>query len=153
MGLVPLCRLTQQGRQELANNAKANKLSDQVLILEGADDTALDQIAEFRFQPETGLVFCDIEGAEFDVLTPKFLEDFKGATMVVELHDRLMPEGLTLRKELIARLPESAKHSILLGQPTDWRGIPDIEAMSDNDRALICSDGRKVRGEWLIVTY
>lgn len=35
----------------------------------------------------------------------------------------------------------------------EQNGIPVIEALSDNDRALVCSDGRKILGEWLIVNY
>ncbi len=99
------------------------------------------------------LILCDIEGSEFDVLTSKVLCDLEGITLVVELHDRLMPENLSLRQDLIARLPEKAKHEILKSTPANWQGIPEIEAMTDYDLALIAIDGRKILGEWLLVTY
>ena len=145
--------ITEKGRKELVKNATANGLADKIVVLGEANDKAFDQIVELGFNPKQGLVFCDIEGAEFTVLSENFLHDFEGATFIVELHDRLMPEGTALRDALIDRLPKSAKHRIIKGQPPDWQGIPEIEALSDNDRALACSDGRKIIGEWLIVTY
>ena len=88
------------------------------------------------------------------MLSDAFFAWAKGAQLVVELHDRLMGDGsLAPREALIARLPQDAQHRVLKGQPKDWRDIAEIEALSYNDRQLICSDGRKVLGEWLIVTY
>ncbi len=145
--------MTEQGRDAIARNAAENGHTQAVEIRGIADDSAGPQLRELGFQAASGLVLCEIEGAEFSVLSETVLDDIKGAVMVVELHDRLMPEGKALRAALIARLPKEAHHEILMSAPPDWRGIPEIEAMSDNDRALVCSDGRKVLGEWLIVTY
>jgi len=145
--------MTEKGRAELAVNARNNGLSEKVVVRGTADDSAGSILSELQFDPASGLVLCDIEGAEFSVLSEKVLSDLKGATLIVELHDRLMPEGTSLREALVARLPDGAKTTFLKGQPPDWTGIPVIEALSDNDRALVCSDGRKILGEWLIVNY
>ncbi|MCP5073739.1 MAG: hypothetical protein GY947_10655 [Rhodobacteraceae bacterium] len=145
--------MTQKGRDAIAKNAQENDFESTVEIRGIADDTAGPQLRELGFDPAGGLVLCDIEGAEFFVLSEVVLNDIKGAVLVVELHDRLLPEGLALREALIARLPDGAKTEILTSGPPDWRGIPEIEAMTDYDRALVSSDGRKVLGEWLIVTY
>lgn len=145
--------MTDKGRDAVKDNAVQNGVSEKVVICGIADDTVGSQLAELQYKPKTGLLLCDIEGAEFSVLSEKMLNDLKGTTIIIELHDRMMKEGLSLRKALIARLPKGAKHRILTSKPTQWVGITDIEAMSDNDRALICSEGRKVLGEWLIVTY
>ena len=145
--------MTAKGRASIAANARANGQTDAVEIRGIADDTAGPQLRELGFDAAGRLVLCDIEGAEFSVLSQTVLTDLRGAVLVVELHDRLMAQGLALRAALIARLPKDAAHEILTSAPPDWRGIVEIEAMSDNDRALVCSDGRKVLGEWLIVTY
>ena len=145
--------MTEQGRAEIARNARENGLSDKVVVRGTVDDTVGSILAELNFDPTASLVLCDIEGAEFEVLTEKVLSGLKGATLIVELHDRLRPEGLPLRDALVARLPETANAFILKGAPPNWQDIPVIENLSDNDRALVCSDGRKVLGEWLIVTY
>lgn len=72
---------------------------------------------------------------------------------IVELHGKLMKNGENLRQELIERLPDAARHRVLRSSPPNWQGIPEIEEMTDFDRALASIDGRKLLGEWLIVTY
>ena len=145
--------MTEKGRAEIATNAANNGLEDKIIVKGAVDETAGAVLADLAFDPQSALVLCDIEGAEFSVLTAELLSYLKGATLIVELHDRMMPEGLSLREELIARLPEDAQTSLITGEPADWRAVPGIVALSDNDRALVCSDGRRVLGEWLLVTY
>lgn len=142
------------GRTEIAENAAANGLTERVTIKGAVTPGVESDLAALGVVASETLILCDIEGAEFDVLSEAFLAWAEGASLVVELHDRLMGDGsLAPREALIARLPPGAQHRILKGQPKDWRDIPEIEALTDNDRQLICSDGRKVLGEWLIVTY
>lgn len=141
------------GREVVARNAEINGLSDRVLIHGAADDTTGATLAQAGFDPNRALVLCDIDGAEFPVLTEKLLGDLRGATLIIELHDKLITGGETLRQELIDRLPEGAQTRILKSAPPNWRDIPEIEEMTDYDRALASTDGRKLLGEWLIVTY
>lgn len=141
------------GREAVARNGKLNNVADRVVIHGTADDTTGAQLEKDGFVPENALVLCDIEGAEFAVLSPKLLNDLAGATLIVELHDRLMPDGAGMRQALIDRLPTGAKATILKSAPPDWRDMPEIEALNDYDRQLVSTDGRKVLGEWLIVTY
>lgn len=145
--------LTEKGRAAIRRNALENDLVARVEVFGAVDDGVGATLAQHAFDPARTLVVCDIEGAEFSVLTEKLLGDLKGAMLIVELHDRMMTEGLALRSALIGRLPAGARHEILVSQPKDWRGIGAIEALEDNDRALVTSDGRKVLGEWLVVTY
>jgi len=39
---------------------------------------------------------------------------------------------------------------VLKSKPKQWAGISEIEELSENDRALVCSEGRKFLGEWVI---
>ena len=144
---------TEMGRKAIEENARMNGVSDSIIIRGVVDENVGSEIAACDVNLKEALILCDIEGSEFDVLTSKVLCDLEGITLVVELHDRLMPENLSLRQDLIARLPEKAKHEILKSTPANWQGIPEIEAMTDYDRALIAIDGRKILGEWLLVTY
>ena len=145
--------LTEQGRASIGRSARNNGLIQQVEVRGAVDESVGDQLVELRISPTKTLILCDIEGAEFTIFTAKLLSQLAGASLIVELHDRLMPEGLRLREELIKRLPPEAVPKILVSRPKDWRGIESIESLEDNDRALVCSDGRKVLGEWLVVTY
>ncbi len=145
--------MTEKGRAAIVDNALHNNVVEKTVVLGIADDSAITQLTDLDFDPKKALLLCDIEGAEFSVLTAKLLEYLKGAVLIVELHDRLMDEGLTLREDLILRLPKGANHVVLKSGPALWQNIDEIEQLSDNDRALLCSEGRKMLGEWLVVTF
>lgn len=141
------------GREVVARNAESNGFAERVLIHGAADDGTGATLAREGFDPTKALVLCDIDGAEFPVLTEKLLSDLKGATLIVELHDKIIENGLGQRQALIDRLPDGASHFILKSTPPNWVDIPEIEALTDYDRQLVSTDGRKVLGEWLVVTY
>lgn len=146
--------MTQKGRDAVARNAELNKLIDKVEIHGIVDDSILTHLDELGVSPNQTVILCDIEGAEFDVLNAKVLHDLRGAKIIVELHDRLMEGGVALRNALIKRLPDGARYRILRsGEALSYNGIADLECLSDNDRALVLSDGRKVFGEWMVIDY
>ena len=125
-------------------------MSDKVVILGKADEVFGQQLKANNFTVKNALVICDIEGAEFPVLSREVLSALEGAVLIVELHDKIMKDATSMRGELIARLPESYEHKVVGEKPIDWRGIAALEKLSDNDRGLAASEGRKVIGEWLI---
>ena len=143
--------ITESGREAVQKNAGANGVADRVAVLGKADEKLGEHLRTAGFSAEKALVMCDIEGAEFDVLTSEVLAAQSGALLIVELQDVLMPGGTALREALIARLPAGSSPSILKERPADWSGIPELEALGSSDRALIASEGRKMIGEWLIV--
>jgi hypothetical protein len=146
-----ICFETVASRQKaIARYAKLNDLEDDVIVLGTADERIGGQVAQYDFEPRNSLMICDIEGAEFDLLTTSFLNQLLGATMIIELHDRIGGKSLDLREQLISRLPENYEHEILAWRPPNLDGIADFEELSDNDRALATSEGRKTRGEWLL---
>lgn len=146
-----ICFETVRSRQKaIQRYAADNDLDDRVVVLGTADERIGAQIARYDFEPRRSLMICDIEGAEFELLTKRFLEQLIGATMIIELHDRIGGQSLEQRERLISRLPENYEHEILTWQPPDFTGITDFEELSDNDRALATSEGRKSRGEWLL---
>lgn len=152
-GLVKrsICFETFIRRQETIRRLAANNnLADQVIVLGEADERIGEMIAEHNFEPQDSLVICDIEGAEFQLLTPSFLNQLAGSTMVIELHDRVVnPQSQHDRQQLIQRLPAGYQHKLLKWQPACLDGIGDLAELSDNDRALATSEGRKKPGEWL----
>ncbi len=145
--------LTRKGRAAVATNATLNGLSDRVIVRGKADASVARQLGELAADPAEMLILCDIEGAEFDLLTGPLLQTLRGATLIVELHDGRLTGDTTRREALIGRLPEGATASILRADALDFAGIEDLEAMHDLDRALVMSEGRKSFGEWLLVQY
>lgn len=143
--------MTEQERNAVALNAKLNKVHEQTTIRGIADETLLDQLQSENVDFTRAVILCDIEGAEFSVLTREFLTAARGAKIIVELHDRLMDKGLKLRQELISRFPEGSSHRIITADAVSYVGIEPLERMHDLDRSLVLSEGRKVIGEWLVI--
>ena len=141
------------GREIVKANAAKNGVADRIVVHGAADDNAGDVLRAEGFDPSKALLLCDIDGAEFPVLTEKLLGDLKGATMIIELHDRIIENGQGQRQALIDRMPKGAQTRVLKSTPADWRDMPQIEALTDYDRVLVSTDGRKVLGEWLVVTF
>ena len=145
--------LTQTGRDAVHRNATANGLQAQIVLRGKADETLTKQLTELGFVASQSLLLCDIEGAEFEVLTAEALQFLRGTPLIIELHDRFMPQGTALRAALIDRLPDGATWKIMTADTLSFHGIPDLEAMEDSDRGLVLSEGRKRPGEWLVVDY
>lgn len=153
MGERSICfEITESGRAAVRRNAQRNQLSDRVEVLGAADAQLGARLAEVGFRVARSLVLCDIEGGEFTVLTRDVLQALCGATLIIELHDRIHSGKPDRRDALIANLPAGCRYEIIRTTPPDWAGIADIEALSDNDRALVVSEGRRAIGEWLVVT-
>ena len=144
--------MSQEGRMSIIENAELNELSEYILVLGAADSKLGQRLSEANYNPANSLVICDIEGAEFSILTEQTFEYFMGATIIVELHDKILHNNTEARDRLIEYLPDGYSFSVLKSKPVDWSGITAIENLSDNDRALAMSEGRKLIGEWLIAS-
>jgi len=145
--------LTEAGRTSVKANAAQNGVSKDVVIRGAADETLMAQLGEIGIDPQNSVILCDIEGAEFTVFSTEVLAALKGAKIIIELHDTIMPEGAALREALIGRLPTGARTRILRADGVDFAGIKDLDEMHDIDRALVMSEARKWFGEWLVIDY
>lgn len=143
--------MTKQGREAVRLNAERNEVADTTIIRGIADETLLDQLHEENVDFSNAVILCDIEGAEFDVLTSDVLNAVKGAKIIVELHDRLMDGAEELRQALIDRIPTGCTHRLITADAVSFAGIEHLERMHDLDRSLVLSEGRKVIGEWLVI--
>ena len=131
-----------------------NNVSDALVIRGEVNQTVINSFAELNITPSKSVVLCDIEGAEFSVLTKELFSFLRGATFIIELHDKLIKNGTGLREELIEKIPRDANIEIIKQkQASSFEGITDLEELNDNDRALVMSEGRKFFGEWLVVEY
>lgn len=146
--------MTEAGRAAVKRNAAMNNLGADLVLREEVNSDAVKLLEELRVNPFKSVVLCDIEGAEFSALTKELFSFLRGATIIIELHDKLMNDGYGLREKLIEKIPKDAKLDILrYKQIVTFEGIIDLEELNDNDRALVMSEGRKYFGEWLIVEY
>jgi hypothetical protein len=141
---------TEKGQASIKHNAAENGCADKVVVFGSADETLAAKLGEANYNPENSLIICDIEGAEFEVFSKEFFQNVHGATIIVELHDRVQGRPLSLRDDLAALLPSDYSFKFVKSKPVSWDNIQDLEELHDIDRALVTSEGRKMLGEWLI---
>jgi hypothetical protein len=146
--------MTEEGRNAVKRNAKINNIFDALIIKGKVDQDVISSLSQLEINPSRSVVLCDIEGAEFEVLTKEVFTFLHGATIIVELHDKLINNGHGLRDKLFKNIPSDAQTQIISQkQASSFDGISDLEELNDSDRALVMSEGRKFFGEWLVVEY
>jgi SAM-dependent methyltransferase len=104
-----------------------------------------------RYANERGLVLCDIEGAERDLLDPVMAPELSGMDLIVESHECLVPGITAMLRERFA-----ATHTITqiddLGQrPLD--GPPWFTQLSHLDQLLAVWEWRAGPTPWLVMKH
>ena len=61
--------MTEEGREAVKRNAKINNILDALIIKGKVDQNVISSLSELEINPSRSVVLCDIEGAEFEVLT------------------------------------------------------------------------------------
>ncbi len=138
------------GKKYINENAKLNNINKGISIYGRADEQFYKQLPE-NTTKENNLILCDIEGGEFDVFTPDIIQTFNQSTFIIEIHDFKFDDGTMKRQALIEKFNDFDVE-LILSKPKQWSDIPEITSLNDNDRALVCSEGRRVLGEWLLAT-
>ena len=94
------------------------------------------------------VVMVDIEGGEFDLLDEAFFAAFRQSIVFVELHDWFYADGA----ERLARLRERASRTFAITELTtsarDLSAFSELSRLSDDDRWILCSEGRGRRMTW-----
>lgn len=140
-------------RENLRTLAGTLGLADRITVHGKAEHgTITALLAPDGSVPAGAVVVCDIEGAEFDLLTDELLETLAGCHVIVEVHDFLLPPGVEAQSSL-AELKERAArvfqvHEVKDGL-RDMRSIPLLEDWSDADVWSLCMEGRKRMMTWL----
>jgi len=95
------------------------------------------------------LLFCDIEGAEVDLLDPVAVPSLVGYDIIVELHDVFDP---MISQTIVERF--SASHDIMLVSNGSHRSpLPrEIDVLTRHESAAVLSDLRLGRTPWAVMT-
>ena len=80
----------QTGRDSVRQNAELNNLNSGLEIKGRVDSNIVNNLKEYKLNPKKTVILCDIEGAEFTIFTAELLTFLTGATIIIELHDKLM---------------------------------------------------------------
>jgi hypothetical protein len=142
---------SEKGRAVIAKTAQNNGVADKVTILGAAGADFPKVIAELGFKASDCLILCDVEGAEFSIFSGQCLDSLQGAHVIIELHGFLAVNGNVLESNLISHSRRLFVPSIVKTATRDLSSIPELDALRDSDRWLICSEGRPKLMSWLIL--
>lgn len=139
-------------RENVRHIAAAAGVGDRVHVFGAATPLFPRELTAIGVQFSDAVVLCDIEGAEFDVLTRGCLEEIRDAHVIVELHDFQIPNGAGPQayRDLISRASEFFTIREYRTGARDLSGIPMFsDHWTDTDRWLACSEGRAKLMSWL----
>ena len=69
--------------------------------------------------------------------------------LLIELHDFMVNDGDAKKRNLIEMLSEHFSITLLTMGTRDLSPFPELGMLNDNDRWLICSEGRPRHMSWL----
>lgn len=141
--------ISTHGRQVIKKSSEINRVPHSVSV-NGMFDKNFLANAEKQLDLSRSVVLIDIEGDEFSLLGSPLIEQLRNAVVIVELHDFHFADGAALKSALFSRLKV---YFDLTTISTGARELPRsefLDSMSDNERWLLCSEGRARRMEWLI---
>ncbi len=142
---------TEKGRGVIAKTAQDNGVADKVTILGAASADFPKVVADLGCKASDCLVLSDIEGGEFSIFSAQCLADLAGAHIIIELHGFLAVNGNVLESNLISNGRQLFVPSIVKTSTRDLSTIPELDALRNSDRWLICSEGRPKLMSWLIL--
>lgn len=141
--------ISESGRNIVRDTARLNDVSKQIQI-HGAATLPLLQGIALRL-PHPPVLLIDIEGGEFDLITAEFLDLFRHSSIIIEIHEHLVSDGEKRYAALLQHCrPLFSLREIRTG-PRDLSSFPELETLSDDERWLMCSEGRRHLGKWLFL--
>ena len=139
--------IEQKGRSVIRQNSILNGVAKKVIIFGEANKKSLLKIPKEDIS--NSVVLIDIEGFEFDFLDTNILNILKKSICIIELHDWFFEDGKKRLKELRKRASKKFHVSEFKLRSRDTSNIKELDLYSDNERWIICSEGRSRSMTWL----
>jgi hypothetical protein len=98
---------------------------------------------------ENTVVISDIEGDEFEIFDETAFSYFDKSTLIIEIHD-WVEEGLLKIQTLINASCVTHDYKILTTGARDPSDFEELWNFSDNERWLLCSEGRPKLMKWFV---
>ncbi len=140
--------ISPQSRINLDANAKINGVRNRLEIFGEGKSDFYNQIIDLGIELSQCVILCDIEGGEFSLFSDVVLKNLKDSIIIIEIHDWHI-NGFEEYNELKTRASQYFEVQLLTTKSRDLSVFPEIAHLSDNDRWLICSEGRHKLTTWL----
>ena len=133
-------------RRSIAKNAADNNLHEQIQIREIAN---IQTISDVLKKEQKAKILIDIEGGEYELLDPDFLEKISNCDVIVELHPSLVKHGVKKQEELILRLHKHFYVEFFQKTILPTARFPELANLSDDKRLLALSENRAFEMWWI----
>lgn len=137
-----------QAKRNILNLAKKNNLDHKITIYHEASVSKMQSINSINWNDACLLI--DIEGDEFNFITNEMIQTVKGSSMIIEIHDQYMNNPHKSKHDLKQILIKEYDIKVIKTSSRDLSQIDEIMHFHDNDRWLLCSEGRGWRMEWWV---
>jgi hypothetical protein len=130
--------------QACAELARVNGVTDSVKTVGGLSAERLNELCG-----NDCLLLVDCEGCEFTILNPEMIPALLLTSIIVELHDFVIPDvtGAVLR-----RFEGSHEVSVIESSDRELARYPELEAFSVDDQSLALSEYRPGVMRWAVLT-
>ena len=136
-------------RKLIEKNASSNNVIDRISN-NGYFHGLLSQKIERKIL-ENSVILMDIAGGEFQIITEEFLQDIKNSFLIIELHDHYFKDGEEKLNTLKNRINKFFVQKEIKTSQRDLSIFSELSDIPDSDRWLMCSEGRRVQGHWLVL--
>lgn len=137
---------TDIGRNIIRRTAELNAMSDCIVVNGVADKNFYKEIPNLDENPH--FILIDIEGAEFEILDRDVFLATKNCSFLIEIHEWIADANTKIEK-LKADAAITHDVSIVSVGLRDLSVFSELKNYRDNDRWLICSEGRPCLMYWM----
>ncbi|OGJ37768.1 MAG: hypothetical protein A2182_03145 [Candidatus Pacebacteria bacterium RIFOXYA1_FULL_38_18] len=142
--------LSKKSRINILKNAILNRVQNDIKIFGIAKSGFTRKLKKAGANLEKSIIICDIEGNEFELFNKQVFGLFKKSILVIEVHD-WHENGKSRYKKLKKNAGRYFKIQEIQSGTRDLSIFPEIKNLKDNDRWLLCSEGRHYAQTWLIL--
>jgi hypothetical protein len=140
---------SEKGQQTILANWQRNNSPGNLKIIGEANEQSMASLLPQELQ--RSLVLIDIEGFEFDLLTPAFLAKLQSCTVIIEVHNWV--------DDFLAKYTQLLRHAhlffdIKMVERIDrvTSHLPELRDMTDDNRLLFTSERRPCMMRFLQLT-
>lgn len=137
--------IAEAGRDAIQRNSVLNDVEARVEVLGAAGDRFYEAVPASDLAKS--FILVDVEGAEFSIFTRETLAALAQCELLIELHD------FSPSQERASSLREAASEffnsKLVKTGARDLSPYPELHALRDADRWLVCSENRPSLMSWL----
>ena len=141
---------SKKGRISSRSILAMNSVPDRAVVMGTANSESLCAVLDSRTSNnhEFSLLLCDIEGGEIDLFDSETALRLQKYFIVIELHEWCYPNDKLIELMELFKTTHEVKFLRPSGRNPD--SISELRKLTDDQRWIICSEGRRESMRWLV---